>query len=116
MTPEQDPSSIPTWLRAVAYILFASFGGIMGHLMRTIDKKEKVVWARAALEGMAAGFVGFLFLLICTEFKLSDQWTGVIVGVSGWLGANVSIRLLENLFRKKLGIEPSQDPPNVDRP
>lgn len=77
----------------------------MGHVMRIIDKEERLSWGRAAIEGAAAGFVGLLFVLICQEFNLSDQWTGVIVGVAGWLGANASIRLLENIVRKKLGID-----------
>lgn len=111
-----DPWSL-AWLRAVAYTLFAAFGGVMGHLMRTIDKKEKVSWGRASVEGAAAGFVGLIVLLICGAMALGEQWTGVIVGVSGWLGANATIRMLEGMVRKKLGIEQqSQDPTNVQPP
>jgi hypothetical protein len=47
---------------------------------------------------------------------LSEQWTGVIVGVSGWLGANATIRMLEGIVRKKLGIEGQQEPNNVQPP
>lgn len=93
------------WLRAVAYTLFASFGGVMGHLMRSIDAKEKADWPRATLEGASAGFVGLIVLLICQALELSEQWTGVTVGVSGWLGANATIRMLEGLVRDKLGID-----------
>jgi hypothetical protein len=103
MIPE-DPWSF-SWIRAIAYALFAAFGGVMGHLMRSIDKKEKLSWSRAALEGAAAGFVGLLVLLVCGAMELDEHWTGVIVGVSGWLGANATIRLLEGLVHKKLGIE-----------
>lgn len=76
----------------------------MGHLMRTIDRHEKINWKRAVVEGAAAGFVGLLVLLTCQAMQLSDQWTGVIVGVSGWLGANATIRLLEAVVFNKLGI------------
>lgn len=116
MMPD-DPWSL-AWLRATAYTLFAAFGGVMGHLMRTIDKKEKIIWSRAIVEGAAAGFVGLIVLLICGAMELSEQWTGVIVGVSGWLGANATIRMLEGMVRKKLGIEaPSpQDPNNAQPP
>jgi len=110
-----DPWSL-AWLRAVAYTLFAAFGGVMGHLMRTIDKKEKIVWGRAAVEGLAAGFVGLIVLLICGAMELGEQWTGVIVGVSGWLGANATIRMLEGMVRKKLGIEGNQQEPTNAQP
>lgn len=77
----------------------------MGHLMRTIDGEHKIKWSRALLEGGAAGFVGLLMLLVCQAMNMSEQWTGVIVGVSGWLGANATIRMLESIVLKKLGID-----------
>lgn len=96
---------VNSWLfKTTAYALLAAFGGSLGYIMRTVDKKEKIVWWRAALEGFAAGFVGLLVMFICQELKLSPGYTGVIVGVCGWLGANATIRLLEGIVRKKLGI------------
>lgn len=93
------------WIKATAYALFAAFGGMMGHLMRFIDSGNKISWPRAALEGCAAGFVGLIVFLVCQAMDLSEQWTGVIVGVCGWLGANATIRMLETVVTKKLGIE-----------
>lgn len=92
------------WLKTIAYAAFAAFGGFMGHIMRTFDRRGKIHWGRAAVEGVAAGFVGLLVLFVCQAMELSEQWTGVIVGVSGWLGANASIRMLEQIVFKKLGI------------
>lgn len=95
----------PWWWKAIGYAAFAAFGGFMGHIMRTFDKRERIHWGRACVEGIAAGFVGLLVLFVCQAMDLSEQWTGVIVGVSGWLGANASIRMLEQVVFKKLGIE-----------
>lgn len=95
---------IPTWIRGVFYAGFAALGGSMGYVMRSIDGNQKVNAWRAAMEGFAAGFVGVIVLLTCQAMVVSEAWTGVIVGVSGWLGANVTIRLLEGLVRKKLGV------------
>ncbi len=97
------------WARAAAYAMFAAVGGILGHLMRILDKKHTVSWARAVLEGIAAGFVGILMLFICDASSLSAQWTGVIVGVSGWMGASASIRLLEILVRRRLNVQSPED-------
>lgn len=94
----------------------------MGHLLRVMDKGEKISWPRATLEAVSAAFVGFIIMLLCQATSMSQEWTGVIVGVSGWLGASVSIRMLELVVRKRLGLEgteaesfpsrkPPQDPP-----
>lgn len=99
----------PWWLKAIAYAAFASFGGFMGHVMRTFDNRERIQWGRGLVEGVAAGFVGLLVLFVCQAMDLSEQWTGVIVGVSGWLGANASIRMLEQVVFKKLGIDVNPD-------
>lgn len=100
-----------SWLKVMAYASFAAIGGFLGHLMRTIDAKEKINWLRAALEGIAAGFVGLIVMLMCNAMGLPPQWTGVIVGVCGWLGANATIRMLEKMVRKKLGIANTRPAP-----
>lgn len=101
MLPE-DPQF--SWLKLLAYAAFAAFGGFMGHILRTIDARQKIKWSTASIQGLAAGFVGVLVLLMCQAMNLSEQWTGVIVGVCGWLGANASIQFLETIVFNKLGI------------
>jgi hypothetical protein len=98
------------WIKATAYIAFSSVGGVLGHLMRTIDKKESINMGRCLVEGMSAGFVGLLVLLVCQAMELGEQWTGVIVGVSGWLGASATIRMLEGLMHNRLGVKPNVKP------
>jgi hypothetical protein len=98
------------WLKAFLYAAFSALGGVLGHIMRAMDKQEPVIWTRAAIEGIAAGFVGLLMMLLCSALGLSEQWTGIIVGVSGWLGAQASIRMLEELVYKKLGLKPKKAP------
>jgi hypothetical protein len=105
MLPD-DP--LLTWLKMIVYALFAAVGGFLGHLMRTIDARKKIKWGHSALQGIAAGFVGLLVFFACRALNLSEQWTGVIVGLAGWLGANASIRMLEKVVFKKLGIEDDQ--------
>jgi predicted membrane protein len=104
-----DDPRIMWWLHAAAYVLFAAVGGIMGYLMRTIDNGNKISWPRATLEGGSAAFVGFITMLLCQTLGMSAQWTGVVVGVSGWLGASVSIRMLELVVRKKLGLDSEEE-------
>ena len=96
------------WIKAIVYGLFATFGGVMGHLLRTMDEKNPIHWGRTSLQGAAAGFVGLLVFLVCRAMLLSEEWTAVIVGVCGWLGANATIKVLEKLVFNKLGIGPQQ--------
>ncbi len=110
-----DNPLIAWWVKAIAYAAFASIGGMLGHLMRTFDKRP-ISWGKCILEGIAAGFVGLLMLLVCDAMGLGEQWTGVIVGVSGWLGANATIRMIESLVRKRLGIDPAVKLDNLDPP
>lgn len=106
------------FIKAAAYAAFSSLGGVLGHLMRTVDKSQKITVGRTAMEGLAAGFVGLLVLLLCQAMGLSEQWTGVVVGVSGWLGASATIRMLETAVRKRLGVTQEQNsgqPTGIDQ-
>lgn len=114
MTPPDDLWN--HWLvRAVAYSLLATLGGVMGYLMRSIDQRRKICFLHMAIEGSAAGFVGFLVLLVCESLQLDVRWIGVIVGVAGWLGANATIRLVESAVYSKLGIQPPNREQRKDR-
>ena len=101
---DQPPLNF-AWWQLVLYPLFASVGGALGHVLRTLDAGGHISMWRTLLESMAAGFVGILVMLICQQLHLSPQWTGVCVGVCGWLGATVSIRMLERLVRARLGVQ-----------
>jgi len=85
------------------YPVFAAFGGLLGYVLRAMDAGAAVSVWRAVVEALSAGFVGVLVMLICEATHLNAQWTGVMVGVCGWLGATASIRMLERIVRGKLG-------------
>lgn len=118
MIPEDN-----TFLKAAAYVVFAAIGGAMGYIMRNIDAGTPIRWSIVAVQAVAAGFVGMLVYMVCIEFSFSQYWTGVVVGVCGWLGANTSIGLLQKLVYKKLGLsgntvqpEPEKPLPRIERP
>lgn len=100
-----------SWLTMILYAAFAGFGGSLGYVIRALDRKEMINPWRVAAEGGAAAFVGVLVMMLCQALNLSQQWTGVIVGVMGWIGASAAMRALEFLTLKKIGV-----PPNDNRP
>lgn len=99
------PPSFDNLLDTIGLTLFGALSGWLGYLMRTLDEGGKIVWLRSFLEAATSGLVGYLGILLCRAMGLSFEWTGVVVGTLGWLGATVSIRILEKVIRKKLGIE-----------
>jgi hypothetical protein len=99
-----NPDNPDSWIKFFMYGAFASFGGVMGYAMRTIHNAGKVTFCRGVIEGASAGFVGMIVCLLCQAMKLSDQWTGVCVGVFGWMGANVTMMLLEKIVVAKFGL------------
>lgn len=99
------------WVKAAAYVTFSAIGGMLGFTMRTMDGKQPFKIWRCIVEGMSAAFVGLLVLLICQATNLGPQWTGVIVGVCGWLGASATIRMIEGLVRKRLGVNADAQQP-----
>jgi hypothetical protein len=102
-----SPGSFNGW-QMLLYPVFAAVGGFLGYVLRMMDAGLKVSPVRAVIESFAAGFVGALMMMMCEAMHLGAQWTGVIVGVCGWLGATASIRMLERVIRRKLGITDSE--------
>jgi hypothetical protein len=84
--------------------LFAAFGGVIGYIMRSITSKREICFLRALIEGIAAGFVGMCVSLLCSSIGIDIRLSGAIVGVSGWIGANATVRIIERVIYKRLGI------------
>ena len=101
--PWKQPENF-NWLVATFYSAFAAMGGLLGHLMRAVDKGDELNLTRAALETFGAAFVGSLVTLACMAAELNPLWSGTVVGVAGWLGASASIRVLEIVIYKWLKI------------
>ena len=101
--PYKEPTTW-SWISAIAYTALATMGGVLGFLMRSLDKGGPINMYRLVVEGASAGFVGVILMMLCRSFQLSPEWTGVVVGVFGWLGASASIQLIEKLAVAKLGL------------
>lgn len=101
------------WIKVWAYLVLAVIGGVLGYLMRALEKGDKPSLLRSILEGTAAGFAGLIILLLCRVSGIGEEMTGVIVGIGGWLGASATIRKLEPLVFKNLGGQDDTPPNNT---
>ncbi len=99
------PEDMHKTLEGIGLTMLAMIAGWLGYLIRTLDEGGKIHWFRSFLEAVASGLVGYISILLCNALHLSFEWTGVVVGIFGWLGATATIRILEKLVRKRLGIE-----------
>lgn len=97
--------NLSDWLASAGYTVLAAIGGLLGYIMREYDKGNELSGFRACVQALSSGFVGFLVMLLCQAMGLSAVWTGPVVGMFGWLGANVTIQLLERIVYEKLGVK-----------
>ena len=93
------------WVLFMLYVLFAAVAGGLGYVMRRLDAGLPLAVGRALFEMACAGFAGVLVLLLCQAMDFSLQWTGIIVGVFGWLGGSAAMRYLEKVVVRKIGAE-----------
>ncbi|USL90054.1 hypothetical protein [Vibrio phage vB_VpaS_CHI] len=91
---------------------FAALGGLLSYLLRVLNRDEKPRLYRAFVETFSSAFVGILAILACKALNIDVLWSGIIVGVFGWLGAEASIVILTGLVRKKLGVNLNADTKN----
>jgi hypothetical protein len=96
------------WLqvgRNAAYLAFSAFAGGLGYILRSMEKGDTVHASRVFWEMLGSGFSGFIVLMLCKVMAISPEWTGIIVGITGWLGAQATILGLEGVARRKLGLD-----------
>jgi len=94
---------------AIFYSFLAGFGGAIGDVMRKLNSNKDVVWKRTAVEAFGAAFVGYLVYQVCVALGLSREWTGVVVGVCGWLGSSATIQILEPVVKRVIGAKDHAD-------
>jgi hypothetical protein len=106
----------PRWplVRGAAFTLLASIAGTLGFVMRQMHAGERVGLCRTLIEGASAGFVGLMMMYACHAMGVSDDWTAVTVGVSGWLGAAASIQMIQRFVWQRIGLS-KEDSHESDR-
>lgn len=100
---ENDPELV-NLVKGWPYAILAAVGGFLGYVLRSLDRQSGIQWGRAAIETLAAGFVGVMVLLAAQAMGMEGAWKGFIAGVFGWAGAPASMIILEKVIFKKLGV------------
>lgn len=102
-----DHFNLYEWLSAAAHAALATFAGLLGYTTRQQHQGAPFNIWHAVTEALSSGLVGFLVMLLCQAMQVDLLWTGFLVGIFGWLGANASIRMLERIAYGKFGLTPN---------
>ena len=95
---------------------FSAIGGLLGYLMRQATREQPIKLSRATLEAVASGFIGVIAMFLCHAIGLPWYWSGTVVGVLGWLGAEASIVVIARAIRGKIGLDLTPEKEKKDEP
>ena len=95
---------------------FSAMGGLLGYLMRQATREQPIELGRATLEAVASGFIGTITMFLCHAMELPWYWSGAVVGVLGWLGAEASIVVIARAVRGKIGLDLIPEEEKKDEP
>jgi len=84
------------WADKIPPLVLAIMGGVAEFLM-----SEKHSWTHILVSMFLAGFTGWLILLICIEYQVSEGLTGVACGMGGMSSRSVLL-LFKKVFMDKI--------------
>lgn len=88
--------SIDSILEVVVPLLIALFGGVASTM-----SNNNVSWGGFCTSFVLSGFCGYLTLLLCFQFGITEHFIGVLCGLAGYLSREI-LDVLRRLMTKKL--------------
>lgn len=101
--PNVPPPSFDWWM-ALVLSLFSVVGGLLGSAMRTADLKQPFRKGMWLAEGLTAGFVGMIVMLIGMGAGWKFEYLGAACGIMGLIGSKVAIRIGKAWVIKQVGL------------
>lgn len=95
-----DPQNHEWWMTTSVMVMLSMWAGFVSYLrMMVKGVKFKVIGFLSHL--LSSAFAGLVTALLCDQYELSIQWTGIACAISGHMGAE-AIKLFESKFRNKI--------------
>lgn len=95
------------WITYVWVLGLAVWGGIVNYITKIKDGTiSRFSVTELVGELVTSGFIGFLTFLMCQHTGMSDLVTGVLVGISGHMGARaitLAEKAVESWVRRRFG-------------
>lgn len=98
------PHNKITLIETILFAIFAGAGGMLSYLLKSISRNEQPKITRAIIEALSSAFVGLIAMLACKGMDVDVYWSGVIVGVFGWIGAETSMLVFTRIVKLRLGL------------
>lgn len=94
-----DPLDPDWWLNTVLMVLVSLWAGFVSYLRTLVHgDRFRPLWFASHMSSSA--LAGLVTVLICDQYGLSLQWTGVACALSGHMSAE-AMKIFEDKLRKK---------------
>lgn len=104
--PGVPPADFNWWM-ALILTTFSVVAGLLGSAMRTADTKQPFRLGMWLAEGLTAGFVGVIVMLIGMGAGWKFEYLGAACGIMGLIGSKVAIQLGKAFLIKQAGLTAS---------
>lgn len=94
-----DPQSHGWWVDTVLMVILSTWAGIVSYLRMLVKGVEfRIISCISHLSSSA--LAGLITVLLCDQYELSVQWTGVACALSGHMGAE-AMKIFEDRIKRK---------------
>ena len=94
-----DPQNNEWWLTTVLMVILSTWAGVvsyLGMLVRGLEFKMISFVSHISSSALA----GLITVLLCEQYELSIQWTGIACAISGHMGAE-AMKIFEDRLKAK---------------
>ena len=99
-TPVLDPQHHEWWLTTVLMVILSTWAGVVSYMRMLVKGLEfKVISFVSHISSSA--LAGLVTVLLCDQYELSVQWTGIACAISGHMGAE-AMKIFEDRLKRKV--------------
>lgn len=94
-----DPQNNEWWLTTILMIVLSMWAGVVSYL-RMLVKGMSFKMISFASHISSSALAGLVTVLICDQYDVTIQWTGIACAVSGHMSAE-AMKIFEDKLRRK---------------
>jgi len=95
-----DPQHHEWWLTTVLMVILSTWAGVVSYMRMLVKGMEFKVLSFVSHISSSA-LAGLVTVLLCDQYELSVQWTGIACAISGHMGAE-TMKIFEDRLKRKV--------------